>query len=61
MCLALVNEKYDKDMKLGTFIANCIPTIFIAQVAWIVFAIAWFLAGLPVGPGAPLRLPAGIL
>lgn len=61
MCLAVVNEKYDKDMKLGTFIANCIPTIFIAQVAWIVFAIAWFLAGLPVGPGAPLHLPAGIL
>ncbi|MBO5493030.1 MAG: AbgT family transporter [Pyramidobacter sp.] len=61
MCLALVNEKYDKDMKLGTFIANCIPTIFIAQVAWIILAVVWFFAGWPVGPGAPLHLPTGIL
>ncbi|MGN0838503.1 MAG: AbgT family transporter [Pyramidobacter sp.] len=48
-------------MKLGTFIANCIPTIFIVQVLWIIFAIIWFYLGLPLGPNAPIMLPAGIL
>lgn len=48
MALAVVNEKYDKDMKLGTFIANCIPTTMILQVIWILFTIAWYLIGLPI-------------
>ncbi len=61
MCLAVVNEKYDKDMKLGTFIANCIPTTMIVQVSWIAFAIIWYMLGWPVGPGAPIMLPEGIL
>ena len=61
MCLAIINEKYDKDMKLGSYIAHCIPTIFILQVLWIVFMIAWFYLGYPIGPGAAIHMPAGIL
>lgn len=61
MCLAIINQKYDKDMKLGTFIAHCIPTILIVQIFWIAFAVTWFLIGWPIGPGAPLTLPAGIM
>ena len=61
MALAVVNEKYDKDMKLGTFIANCIPTTMILQVIWILFTIAWYLIGLPIGPGVTSALPAGII
>ncbi len=61
MALAVMNEKYDKDMQLGTFIANCIPTTMILQVIWVVFAILWYLVGLPIGPGVSTLLPAGIL
>ena len=61
MSLAVMNEKYDKDMKLGTFIANCIPTVFILQFIWIGFAIVWYLIGLPIGPGVSTLLPAGVL
>ncbi len=61
MCLAVVNEKYDKNMTLGTFIANCIPTALIVQVCWILLAIGWYLLGWPIGPGAPIMLPEGIL
>ena len=61
MALAVLNEKYDKDMKLGTIIANCIPTTMILQVIWILFTIAWYLIGLPIGPGVTSALPAGII
>lgn len=61
MCLAVTVEKYDKDMKLGTFIANCIPTVCIVQVIWIIMTMIWFIFQLPLGPGVGYYLPAGIL
>ena len=57
MCLAVANQKYDKDMKLGDFIAPILPTIGIIQVLWIVFTIIWYLLGLPLGPGAGILMP----
>lgn len=61
MCLAVIVEKYDKDMKLGTFIANCIPTVCVVQVVWIIMTMIWFVFQLPLGPGVGYYLPAGIL
>lgn len=61
MCLAVINEKYDSDMKLGSFLAPCIPTIIIIQIVWILFALIWFALGIPLGPGAPLLMPNGII
>ena len=61
MCLAVMNEKYDKDMKLGSFLAPCIPTVAAVQVIWIAFLLLWYFVGLPLGPGAPIYLPAGII
>ena len=56
MCLAVVNEKYDKNMKLGSFIAPCIPTILVVQIVWIIFAIIWYTLGLPIGPGVYINM-----
>lgn len=56
MCLAVVNEKYDKDMKLGSFIAPCIPTILVVQIAWIAFALIWYALGLPIGSGVYINM-----
>lgn len=61
MCLAVVNEKYDSEMKLGSFLAPCIPTIIVVQIVWILFALIWFALGIPLGPGAPLTMPPGIV
>lgn len=57
MCLAVINEKYDKDMKLGSFITPCLPTITIVQISWIIFALVWYLIGLPLGPGVTAIMP----
>lgn len=59
MCLSVINEKYDKNMKLGSFLAPCIPTIVIIQVIWIIFALLWFYLKLPLGPDAPIYMPVG--
>ena len=56
MCLAVVNEKYDKNMKLGSFIAPCIPTILVVQIVWIIFALIWYALGLPIGPGVYINM-----
>lgn len=61
MCLALVNEKYDKNMKLGSFLTPYIPPISVVQIVWIVFTLIWFFIGLPLGPVAPIMLPEGII
>ncbi len=47
-------EKYDKNAGIGTIIATMIPYTIIFLVAWLILLIIWILAGIPIGPGAPL-------
>ena len=61
MCLSVVNEKYDKDMKLGSFLAPCIPTVVLVQIVWIIFTLLWYWLNLPLGPGCSIHMPQGIL
>ncbi|MBR9979048.1 MAG: AbgT family transporter [Bacteroidetes bacterium] len=46
--------KYDPKAGIGTVIATMLPYTFVFGLAWTIILIAWFLLGLPVGPGAPL-------
>ena len=61
MVLEVAKTKYDKNLQIGTLIANLIPISLVLQAAWIIFIIVWSLAGIPVGPGVGMYLPAGIL
>ncbi len=61
MMLAVAQEKYDPNVKVGTFISNLIPMAIILQIAWILFMIIWMLLDLPIGPGVGTKLPPGIL
>ena len=61
MCLSVINEKYDKDMKLGSFLAPCIPTVVLVQIVWIIFTLLWYWLNLPLGPGCSIHMPQGIL
>ncbi len=47
-------ERYDKKAGIGTIIATMIPYTIIFLVAWLILLVLWILAGLPIGPGAPL-------
>ena len=48
-------QRYQRDAGIGTVIALMIPYTLILTVAWLLFFIAWYLIGIPVGPGWPIR------
>lgn len=60
MILAIAQEKYDKDAKLGTFLSNLVPACLIMLVCWIIFFVLYSMTGLPIGPGAYMHLPAEV-
>jgi aminobenzoyl-glutamate transport protein len=49
-------ERYDKRSGIGTVVATMLPYTVAFLVVWSLLLMAWMLLGLPVGPGAPLRL-----
>ena len=50
-------QRYQKDIKMGTVIANLLPYSIALLVVWIIFIIIWYLLGIPVGPNGPIYLP----
>ncbi len=49
--------RYDRNLGIGTLISMMMPYSIIFLVAWSLMFYVWvFLLGLPIGPGAPLRL-----
>lgn len=47
-------ERYDKNAGIGTIIATMIPYTIIFLITWLILLVIWIVAGLPIGPGAPL-------
>lgn len=47
-------KRYDKDSGIGTLISIMIVYSGIFLVTWILLFAAWYLLGLPLGPGAPI-------
>jgi len=47
---------YKKDVGIGTIISRTFLYSLLFLVTWIVLAIVWYLLGLPLGPGAPIKL-----
>jgi aminobenzoyl-glutamate transport protein len=54
--IVLVAQRYRKDAGVGTIISLMIPYTFIVLVTWMVFFVAWYLLGIPMGPGHPAKL-----
>ncbi len=51
-------QRYDPKAGLGTVIATMLPYSMAFMLVWMVLLIAWLLAGVPLGPGGELYLPA---
>ena len=49
-------QRYDKRFGMGSLIATMLPYTVFFLAAWLVLLIAWVLLGLPLGPGAYMRL-----
>jgi aminobenzoyl-glutamate transport protein len=49
-------QRYDKHSGIGTLISIMLPYTIVLAVAWTLFFVAWYLIGIPLGPGWPVRL-----
>ncbi len=52
-----VVQRYDKNAGLGSVVALMLPYSIVIAIAWILFFIAWFVLGIPLGPGYPVSVP----
>lgn len=50
-------RKYDKNVGIGTIIANMVPFSASFAVVWIAQLILWYVLNLPLGPGGVIYLP----
>jgi aminobenzoyl-glutamate transport protein len=49
-------QRYDKHSGIGTLISTMLPYAIILTIAWTLFFVAWYLIGIPLGPGWPVHL-----
>ena len=49
-------SKYDKNLGIGTLIATMLPYSLAFLIGWTIFFIIWFTFGIPLGPGASIRI-----
>lgn len=54
--MVTIAQKYKKDAGIGTIIALMVPYAMWVLIVWVVLFVAWFLLGIPWGPGAPVNL-----
>ncbi len=48
-------QRYQKTAGVGSLVALMLPIAAVALVAWLIFFILWFVVGIPLGPGYPVR------
>ncbi len=54
LALGWVRE-YRKDAGIGTLIRLLMPYAIFTGIAWIALLLLWYLLGIPIGPGEPIR------
>ena len=48
-------QRYKKDAGIGSVVALMLPYVFVLTFVWMLFFVAWYLLGIPLGPGAPVH------
>ena len=48
-------KRYQRSAGIGTVVSLMLPYVFILSVAWTLFFVAWYLIGIPLGPGSPVH------
>jgi aminobenzoyl-glutamate transport protein len=54
--IVVVAQRYKRSAGIGTILSLMIPYTVILLVAWTLFFVAWYLIGIPFGPGYPVHL-----
>lgn len=53
--IVVVAQRYRRDAGIGTVISLMLPYAAIMGIVWIVLFVIWYLVGLPLGPGYPVK------
>jgi aminobenzoyl-glutamate transport protein len=54
--IVVFTQRYRKDAGIGTVVSMMLPYVVVLTIAWILFFVAWYLLGIPLGPGSPVKL-----
>jgi aminobenzoyl-glutamate transport protein len=54
--MVTIAQRYEKNAGIGTVIALMLPYVVIIAIAWTLLFVLWFVVGLPLGPGYPVKL-----
>ena len=54
--IVIFTQRYKKDAGIGTVVAMMLPYVLVLTVVWTLFFVAWYLIGIPLGPGSPVHL-----
>jgi aminobenzoyl-glutamate transport protein len=49
-------QKYRRDAGVGTVVSLMLPYVLILSIGWILFFVAWYLIGIPLGPGSSVHI-----
>jgi aminobenzoyl-glutamate transport protein len=53
--IVIFTKRYQRDAGIGTVVSLMLPYVVFLTVAWTLFFIAWYLLGVPLGPGSPVH------
>jgi aminobenzoyl-glutamate transport protein len=53
--IVVVAQRYDRGAGLGTIVSLMLPFTLVTLVFWTLFFVAWYLIGIPFGPGYPVN------
>jgi aminobenzoyl-glutamate transport protein len=54
--VVVVMQRYVRHSGIGTLISLMLPYTIVVTIAWTLFFVAWYLLGIPLGPGWPVHL-----
>jgi aminobenzoyl-glutamate transport protein len=54
--VVVFTQRYKKDAGIGSVVALMLPYVVVLTIAWILFFVAWYLIGIPLGPGSPVHV-----
>ena len=54
--IVVVAQRYVRNAGIGTIVALMLPYVLFIAVAWILLFVAWWILGIPLGPGSPVAV-----
>jgi aminobenzoyl-glutamate transport protein len=54
--IVIFAKRYRKDAGIGTVVSLMLPYAVVLSILWTVFFVVWYLIGIPLGPGAPVKI-----